>query len=154
MKRNGLSLLAVLTLGSLVALAPTSHAEDAPSKPEAKHGPRPGGPGGPGPGMMKERLNKMSEELKLTDDQKTKVEAIMKDQGEKMRSLWNDASVSQEDKRAKMNKPSEAGSTKIKAVLTPEQQTKFETMQKENQERMKKQREGHKDGAPKKDDSK
>jgi protein CpxP len=153
MKRNRLTLLAVLTLGSLVALSTISRAEDAPAKPEAKHGPRQGGPGG-GPGARGDMMKKMAEELNLTDNQKEKLKPIMKEQGEKMKAVWDDAAASQDDKRAKMKEIRDAGATKIKAVLTPEQLPKFEAMQKENQERMKKFAEGRKPGAPKKDETK
>ena len=147
-----MTLLAVLTLGSLVAFSTLSRAEDTPPKPDAKHGPRQGGPGGPG--GRGDMMKKMAEELNLTDDQKEKLKPIMKEQGEKMKALFDDSSISQEDKRAKMKELREANATKIKAILTPEQTTKFEAMQKENQERMKKYNEGHKPGAPKKDDTK
>ncbi|MDB6122948.1 MAG: hypothetical protein JWQ71_1941 [Pedosphaera sp.] len=132
MKRNRLTLLAVLTLGSLVAFSTLSRAEDAPAKPDAKHGPREGGPG------RGDMMKKMAEELNLTDDQKEKLKPIMQEQGEKMKALRDDTSATREDKMAKMKEIRDAGATKIKAILTPEQTTKFEAMQKENQERMKK----------------
>jgi periplasmic protein CpxP/Spy len=151
MKR--LALLAVLALGGLVAFTPaTTQAQD--KTPPARG---PGGPGGPGGGRMspKERVDKMSEQLNLTDAQKTKVEAILKEQGDKMKALRDDTSLSREDRGPKMREIMEDSSKKIKAVLTPEQQPKFDAMQKEMQDRMKKAREARQnaDSAPKKEDT-
>jgi Spy/CpxP family protein refolding chaperone len=151
MKR--LSLLAVLALGGLVAFTPaTTQAQDDKTPPARK----PGGPGGPGQRMTpKERLDKMTEDLKLTDEQKPKVEAILKDQSEKMKALRDDTSLTREDRGPKMKEIMDDSSKKIKAILTPEQQTKYDAMQKEMQDRMKKAREARQnaDSAPKKDDT-
>ncbi len=106
MKAPSISLIAALIAAGLVAYSPAVRAQDdakaKESKPAAKREARPGRPGGPGgPEAAKERVNKMAEELKLTDEQKPKVAAAMKDQLEKRRAIAQDASLSQEQKREK-----------------------------------------------------
>ncbi|WP_150107285.1 Spy/CpxP family protein refolding chaperone [Pedosphaera parvula] len=143
MKR--LALLAVLALSGLMAFSTTTRAEDTTNAPAHRRG-GPGGPGAPGgrggEGMMKERMDKMATELNLTEDQKTKVQAIMKDTGEKMKALRDDTTTAREDKMTKAKAIRDDSNTQIKALLTDEQKTKFDAMQKENEERMKKWREG------------
>jgi Spy/CpxP family protein refolding chaperone len=63
---------------------------------------------------------------KLTDDQKTKITAIYAKQGEKMRALRDDQSLSSEDRRAKRDEMMKATRNEMRALLTPEQQPKFD----------------------------
>jgi len=75
--------------------------------------------------MVKERLARMAEELKLTDAQKTKVEAALKAQAEKMRGLRDAAPEERREKaqalRADMDK-------KMKEILTADQYTSWQKM--------------------------
>jgi Spy/CpxP family protein refolding chaperone len=75
-----------------------------------------------------ERLKHLSEVLNLTDDQKAKVAAILKDDQEKGQAIRNDSSLSREDRRAKMMDLMKDSQTRIRALLTPEQQQKFDAM--------------------------
>ena len=126
MKATKISLMAALIAGVLVAYSPAVQAQDAKeSKPAPKREGQPGGAGGQRGEAAKERLNKLAEELKLTDEQKTKVEAAMKEQGEKMRGL-RDAPA--EERQAKMKAGREEMSKKMKGILTPEQFAKWEKM--------------------------
>lgn len=131
MKATRISVIAALIAGVLAAYAPAGHAQDAKdSKDAPKREGRPGGPGGPGGQrgeMLKERVNKMAEELKLTDDQKTKVEAALKEQQEKMRGSRDPASTP-EERREKMKGVREELTKKMKEILTPEQFAKWEKM--------------------------
>ncbi len=136
MKLTKISLIAALIAGALVAYAPAGHTQDATAgkdapKPEGRPG-GPGGPGGPQRGeMAKERLNKIAEELKLTDEQKTKVEAAMKAQQEKMRgSREANANSTPEERREKAKVAAEEMSKKMKEILTPEQFAKWDKMPK------------------------
>lgn len=115
MKMHKVSLMAALAAGALIAFSPVLRAED--TKPEART------PGqGPRAGMIKERLAKMAEELKLTDDQKTKVEAVLKEQAEKMRGLKD---ATPEERREQGKAMREETAKKMKDILTPEQYEKF-----------------------------
>ena len=102
-----------------------------------------GGPGGPGrppggrPGM---RMGpggggRWLDQLNLTPAQKTKVDAIMKKQGEQMRAVFN-SKMTDEQKRAKWKAISDANNKQIRALLTPAQQKKWDEMQKNRREMM------------------
>jgi periplasmic protein CpxP/Spy len=120
MKMHKVSLMAALVAGALVALAPTLRAQDKkPARPEG------GPPAGQRGEMAKERLAKLSEELSLTADQKTKVEAAMKEQAETMRGLRD---ATQEERREKMQAARKGFDAKMKGILTADQYTKWEKL--------------------------
>ncbi len=115
-----ISLVAALVLGGLLACCTLAKAQDTnnPSSTTPKKGKR---------GMMtvEQRLERMSTELNLTDDQKPKVKAVLEDTGKQMQGL---ADLSQEDRRAKMKTIREDEGKKLKDILTPDQWDKFQTM--------------------------
>jgi len=121
MKPTKSMLIAALATGAMLACG-SLRAADTNTPPA-------GGPpaGERGPGMRGGRPD-LAKILDLTDEQKPKVEAIMKDAGEKRKALREDTSLSQEDKRAKAKAIQEDTTAKMKAVLTPEQFAKFEKM--------------------------
>ena len=122
MKASKTSLIAALIAGVMLAYSPALRADDAKEGAGAKkHEGRPG-PGGAG---MKEHFDKMAEDLKLTDEQKTKVQAAMKEQGEKMRGLRD---LSPDERREKMKASHEEMTKKMKGILTAEQFEKWEKM--------------------------
>ena len=89
-----------------------------------------------GPMMSPEdRVNRLNQELNLTDDQKTKITAIYKDQADQMTKLREDTSLSQDDRRAKMMDMNKAANEKINAVLDKDQQKKFADMQERMRQR-------------------
>ncbi len=119
--------LIALSLTLALAGAPLIHAQSAEQKPARERGP--GGPGGPGGGGRGgPNIEMLTEQLSLTADQKTKLEPILKAQGQKMQDLRKDESLSQEQRREKSRSLREAGQKEIEAVLTPEQIKKFEEM--------------------------
>ncbi|MCX6895622.1 MAG: hypothetical protein NTZ16_09035 [Verrucomicrobia bacterium] len=119
MKFNRTSLIAVIALGGLVAFGTFVKAED---KPEAK-------PHGKAHGDMKERGAKMAEELGLNEEQKAKMAEVMKEFGPKYKAIGDDASLSKEDKMAKMKALSDERKAKIKEFLTPEQIEKLQKLE-------------------------
>jgi Spy/CpxP family protein refolding chaperone len=87
MKYNNIRMITALVLGSLVAVS----ALNAQEKPR-KHNRPEGAPAGerrhaPDGEAAKERRAKMAEELNLTDEQKTKIQAVMKEQAEQRKEL-------------------------------------------------------------------
>lgn len=134
MKATRISLIAALIAGVLLAYSPAASAQDKDkeAKPGTKREARPGRPGGPGgergPEAMKERMNKMAEELKLSEEQKTKVEAAMKAQLEKRRAIGQDSSLSDEQKREKGRALREDLNKEMKKILSAEQFAKWEKM--------------------------
>lgn len=135
MKTARISLIAALIAAVLGAYLPVASAQDdtKPAKPAQKRETRPGRPGGGGgPGgpeaMMKERMNRLTEELSLTDAQKPKVEAALKAQMEAIRGVRTDSNLSDEQKREKARTAREDFNKKMKEILTAEQYAKFEKM--------------------------
>src|SRR6185436_4224806 len=116
MKITKIGLVAALVAGAMLVATPALKAQDNKDKK------------GKGAEMIKERLDKMNEELKLTAEQKPKVEAALKEQGEKMRALREDTSLSQEDRREKFRGMREDLDKKMKGILTTEHYEKYEKM--------------------------
>ncbi len=67
------------------------------------------------------------ESLNLTDDQKAKVKDIFVDAKTKRQAVSSDASLSDEQKKAKMKELHSATMAKLNEVLTPEQQTELKS---------------------------
>jgi len=67
------------------------------------------------------------ESLNLTDDQKAKVKDIFADAKTKKQAVSSDASLSEEQKKAKMKELHSATMAKLNEVLTPDQQTELKT---------------------------
>jgi len=84
---------------------------------------RASGPGGGGLAGGREQMQKMLEELNLTDEQKEKVQAAMKGQGETMQSLRD---ASPEERREKFQKIQETMTAKMKEILNKDQFEKWE----------------------------
>lgn len=100
------------------------------------------GGGGGGGDRMQRRFDEMKTNLGLSEDQATKIQAIMKENAPAMQALRDDNSLSQEDKRAKFQELRKKADEQIGAILTPEQKTKWEAARKEREER-RKQRQGN-----------
>ena len=79
---------------------------------------------GPTPAQM---LDEMTKELTLSATQKTRIQAIQEDLAAKRKALPQ--TLSREERRAKMTTNRAAADTKIKALLSPEQQTKYDALQ-------------------------
>lgn len=136
MKSSLKTFLAVAVLTSAVVPS-LSIAEDKPTAPPAEGGQRgPGGPGGGGGGQRgggrmnpEQQIARLEEGVgKLTDDQKTKLTALYTAQREKMRAMRDQEAGTPEERRAKMDEAMKAMRSEVRALLTPEQQTKFDAL--------------------------
>ena len=124
MKIHKLSLIAAVA-AAVLAFSPALRAQEKDTKQQ-----RP--PGAPGQrGDMKERFAKMADELKLTDAQKPKVEAALKDQAEKMRALRDAAP---EDRREKAQALRADMDKKMKEILAADQYEKWQKMRPQGRE--------------------
>jgi len=101
-------LVAALVLGALTVTNP-AQAQERKRGPDAA-----------------EQLKQLTEQLALTAEQKPKIEALLKEQGEKMRALFQDRNAPREDARKKMTDMRTEFTGKIKAVLTKEQGEKYD----------------------------
>ena len=89
---------------------------------------RPAREGKAGGGNPADRIKQLTEQLSLTDAQQTKVKAILTEQGAARKALAGDTALSDQDRRAKGMELMRSTNAKIRAVLTPEQQTKFDKL--------------------------
>lgn len=78
--------------------------------------------GGKGGGKGGDRFEAMISKLNLTEEQQAKLKPIMEANRLKTESIRNEASLSVDQKKAKMRENREAFENEIKAILTPEQQ--------------------------------
>jgi Spy/CpxP family protein refolding chaperone len=76
---------------------------------------------------MRDRLQAAVESLNLTDDQKAKVKDIFADAKTKREGAFKDASLSDDQKKAKMKELHAGTMAKLNEVLTPEQQTELKS---------------------------
>lgn len=76
---------------------------------------------------MRDKLQSAVESLNLTDDQKPKVKDIFADAKAKRQGIWNDSSLTDDQKKAKMKELRTGTMAKLNEVLTPDQQTALKT---------------------------
>ncbi len=85
-----------------------------------------------------DHVKKLTKELNLNADQQKQVRSILEDQHKQMESLRSDSSMSKQDRHAKFEEMHQASHQKIRDILTPDQQKKFDTMQEKHGDHMKK----------------
>jgi Spy/CpxP family protein refolding chaperone len=125
--RNAILQVAFLTIGTTALVVLPVMAQEPPATaPQDQAGPQHGGRGGPG-----RQVEFLTKKLNLTPDQVTQVKAIDADAQSQSKAVREDTSVAGPDKRAKMMDIRKASNDKIRALLTPDQQTKFDTLQTE-----------------------
>jgi len=78
---------------------------------------------------LRERMQDTAKELNLTDEQKEKLQTIIRAQAGKLRELRQDTSLSAEDKKEKVRAIREGIMAEVKKVLTPEQFEKWKAKQ-------------------------
>ena len=110
--------LAALLLGSMVGVLPVSRAADGDTKPADK-------PQVSGRAARGERLQGLSEQLKLSDEQKEKLKPILQEERKKIREVRDNKDLSRQDRLAKLKEVREDLASKIKPILTPEQLEKW-----------------------------
>ncbi len=89
-----------------------------------------------GPGSGK-HLEKMKQELGLTDEQVSKLQPIFEGMHQDMLKLKDDTTLSKEDKHQQMKALMEKYGSQIDAVLTPDQQAKWKQILEQRQGEMK-----------------
>ena len=81
--------------------------------------------------MQATRLDKLTKDLALTPDQKSKVSDIMRATGDQKKAIITKMEADEKDLR-------DSEDTQIKAVLTADQQVKYDKMMMEHQAKMEK----------------
>jgi Spy/CpxP family protein refolding chaperone len=137
--------ICTIALSGLLALGMTAAAASAQDAMQQQGGDAqqgsmqgPGGHHG-GWGNPDEQLAHMTKRYNLTADQQSQIKPILTAQQQQMQQLHSDSSMSRQDKMAKMQSMREDSKTKIEAVLTADQKSKFEA----DQAKMEQRREEH-----------
>ncbi|HVU16852.1 MAG TPA: hypothetical protein VHD32_08000 [Candidatus Didemnitutus sp.] len=140
--------LLLLCLGATLGVLPAARAEDPTTPPPPAGSDTPPPPpehgGHRGGGKMEERLIKA---LNLTPDQETKWKALTQQEMDAGKTIHQDGSLSKEQKWAKMKDNQKTFDAQKRALLNPDQQTKFDEFLAKRAERMQRRR-GGEDGAP------
>jgi Spy/CpxP family protein refolding chaperone len=122
MKISPKLLLTLLSLG-LGAVAPVARAADEPAATTvAPDEPKAHGKKGAALEQAQKRLQGIDAAVTLTDDQKQKIKEIWVKEGAAQKD------VPAADRRAKRGEAMKAAHDQVRAVLTPEQQAKFDAM--------------------------
>lgn len=117
-------MVAAIVMGSLLALNPLARAQDPPArKPAANQD---------AAGRRGNAMQRLTERLKLTDEQKPKVEAALKEMRTKAAELRKDTSLTPEERRTKMQPLREALNKQMKGILTPDQYEQWQKMSARN----------------------
>jgi periplasmic protein CpxP/Spy len=88
---------------------------------------------------VQQRLQHISTELNLTDDQKAKIKPLLQEEVSQLKTLRSDTSLSPDQRQAKAKEIHQTYSSQIQAVLTPEQQKKWAEMKEQKKEEMQEQ---------------
>ncbi|MFA6564906.1 MAG: hypothetical protein WCV00_23575 [Verrucomicrobiia bacterium] len=101
---------------------------------QAQTQPPPPPDGCPPPGVgPRDPVAMLTTEMSLTSDQQTEIKAIFEVSHLKMEAVMEDTTLSKEAKMAKMKELRTSTDTAIRALLTADQQTKFDELQKKRQ---------------------
>jgi hypothetical protein len=128
--------LFAIALGGMLALgaqAALSAQEQAP----ATSGPQQGQWGHGQQHMMNpdRQLAHLTKTLNLSADQQSQIKPLLVDRQQKMQALWQDQSLSREDRLSKAQAIRQDARTKLEATLNDQQKQQFEALQAKMQER-------------------
>jgi len=82
------------------------------------------------------KLQELSTELNLTDDQKTKLKPVLQDEFKQLKAVKDDASLSPDQKKEKITSIREGTKPQIDSILTPDQQKKRGEMKEKAKENL------------------
>jgi Spy/CpxP family protein refolding chaperone len=136
---------AALALCLAVAGTVPMMAQDASAPPQQGDSAQPGGR--PSPNQMVDRqIEHLTEALSLTPDQVAQVKPILQNQMTQMTALRQDTETSREQKHEKMMQIHSDAQTKIRALLTSDQQPKYDQLLAQQQQHMGRRRGGMMNG--------
>ncbi len=79
-----------------------------------------------------ERMQKLSQELNLTADQQAKIKPIFQQARTQGKTIHQDASLTKEQKMAKMKELHQTTMAQMNEILTPEQQTQWKQLREQH----------------------
>lgn len=144
-KRFGIALLSALFVIGTLAFAQAqesqpatqnSTTQDSATQGSAASSPEKQGHWKHGRQDPAKQVQRMSKKLNLSSDQQSKVQSILEDQQKQLETLRQDKSLSREDRGAKFNELRQTSSAQIRAVLSEDQQKKFDQMQQKREQKM------------------
>ncbi len=80
---------------------------------------------------IQQHLQRISSELNLTEDQKQKIQPILQSEFQQLKTVRDDASLSPDQKQAKVQEIRDNAKSQIAPILTPDQQKKLAAMKTE-----------------------
>lgn len=80
---------------------------------------------------VQQKLQRLSSELNLTEDQKTKIKPILQNEMAQAKTVRDDTSLSSDAKQAKMQEIHASVKQQMNEILTPDQQQKLAAMKAE-----------------------
>jgi hypothetical protein len=81
------------------------------------------------------RMEMLSKRLNLTADQQSKLQPIISERQQQIRAIFQDSSLSREDRMAKIKAIRRDSNAKIEALLTDQQKQNFEQLQQQMRQR-------------------
>ena len=92
-----------------------------------------GGPRGANPGRF---VDRMAQELNLTESQKSTIQSYLEDQRSQLQVLRNDTTLTRDQKAQRMREITQQTRDKIQSILTVEQKQKAEDLRNQARERV------------------
>jgi periplasmic protein CpxP/Spy len=120
-----------MVLGGLLALSNVASAQNTGANTNSNsntNSARRGERRGPN---IQQRVERLSTELKLNDDQKTKVTALFEKEAKQRREIFADTNLPREERRDKMRALAQDQNKQLKGILTAEQFEKWQKMREE-----------------------
>jgi Spy/CpxP family protein refolding chaperone len=125
MKTDKHIVLVVLALGSLLSFGPAACAQNQTNSPPAN---------GQRGARLREHFAKVAQELKLTDEQKSKVRAVFREERERFQVLRADTSLTPAQRRAQVKQIRDDINASMRGILTAGQYEKWREMREERKE--------------------
>jgi Spy/CpxP family protein refolding chaperone len=132
----GLTLALLISVGAAAQSTPPPVSSTQPdatapaqSAPPAAQQPSSAPPSANSGGSAQSGSTSIDDELQLTPDQKQKIAAVVDDENKQISAVRDDNSISLEQKQQKVLTIRQAGTPKIKAILTPDQLQKLAAIQ-------------------------
>jgi hypothetical protein len=127
-----------IALGGMLALGANAalYAQDQTQTQTQNQAPQEQGQGHRGMHMDPNRqLEHLTKTLNLTADQQTQIKPILTDRQQKMQALFQDQSLTREDRHSKAEAIQQDTKTRLEAALNDQQKQQFEEMQAKMQAR-------------------
>jgi Spy/CpxP family protein refolding chaperone len=135
LKRCAITL--VVALFAIGACAFAQQENQNPPSGQDNQGQQQGRRGGWGPRDPAQMVQRLTQDLNLTADQQVKILPILQDQQKQMQAMRDsNPPLSQDDRRAKFMELRKSTNTQIRAVLTEDQQKKFDEIQQKREQEM------------------